>query len=459
MFPGMTIRRLLVAALALAASACGHPEDEPGILARLQAIPGLTVAEASSERPEYRYFEGTFEQPVDHNDPNGPTFQQRVSILHRDEHAPVTLSTNGYYIPSDPRYYEPTNLLDANQVAIEHRFFEPSRPNPVDWPLLTIEQAAADHHRLVEALKPIYTEAWINFGASKGGMTATYHRRFYPDDVDGTIAYVAPMSFGLQDSRYIPFVENAGGDPACTQALKDFQREVLSRRTEMLVLLDQLATNQGLTFTALGGPDQSLEQATLEMPFIFWQYFDASFCPDIPTTQSSDDEVFAFLDGIASMAFYADFIIEAFGPYYVQAAAQLGYPALDQSNVSDLLLYPNIDINDYLPAGAAPTYDANAMTDIADWVQNDGSELLFIYGQNDPWSAGEYALGNATDAYTFFVANGNHSSSISQLTSSDQAAAVDALERWTGQSVNLLTEATPPRPLHPRLADLPLTPR
>ena len=33
-------------------------------------------------------------------------------------------------------------------------------------------------------------------------MTAIYHRRFYPDDVDGTVPYVAPISFGAPDLRY-----------------------------------------------------------------------------------------------------------------------------------------------------------------------------------------------------------------------------------------------------------------
>ena len=432
------MRSWLVLATALLIAACGNggDDDDDDILQILQSIPGLTIAEASSGRADYRYFEGTFEQPVDHDDPGGPSFQQRVSILHRAESAPVALSTNGYYIPGDPTYYEPTFLLDANQVALEHRYFQPSRPSPADWSLLTIEQAAADHHRLVQALESVYTGAWINFGASKGGMTASYHRRFYPGDVDGTIAYVAPMSFGLQDNRYVGFVDSAGSDPACNQALKDFQREVLLRRTNLVPMVDQIATDQGLSFSQLGGSDAVLEQAVLELPFLFWQYFDASFCSDIPDAQATDADVFAFLDFIATVSYYSDYVLDLFGPYYVQAAAQLGYPAIDTTNTSDLLNFPNIDIDSYLPAGVSVTFDATAMTDIADWVQTDGSELLFIYGENDPWSAGEYAIGNAVDTYVLYVAGGNHSSKITTLGSVDQAVALDALERWTNQSVS-----------------------
>ena len=49
-----------------------------------------------------------------------------------------------------------------------------------DWEVLDIFQAAADHHRIVAALKSIYSGARINTGHSKGGMTAVFHRRFYP---------------------------------------------------------------------------------------------------------------------------------------------------------------------------------------------------------------------------------------------------------------------------------------
>src|SRR5687768_3188655 len=82
---------------------------------------------------------------------------------------------------------EPTRLIDGNQISVEQRYFTPSRPSPTNWERqLTIWQAATDHHRIVRALKAIYAQQWVSTGASKGGMTSVYHRRFYPDDVAGT---------------------------------------------------------------------------------------------------------------------------------------------------------------------------------------------------------------------------------------------------------------------------------
>ena len=60
-------------------------------------------------------------------------------------------------------------------------------------------------------------------------MTAIYHRRFYPDDVDGTVPYVAPMSLGAPDLRYAAFLDTVG-PPACRQALRDGAIEMLPNR-------------------------------------------------------------------------------------------------------------------------------------------------------------------------------------------------------------------------------------
>ena len=105
----------------------------------------------------------------------------------------MVMYTSGYYGSQNPSRSEPTRIVDGNQLRMEYRFFEPSRPADPDWPgQLTIWQAATDQHRIIQSFQDLYQENWITTGGSKGGMTATYHRHFYPKDVDGTVPYVAP---------------------------------------------------------------------------------------------------------------------------------------------------------------------------------------------------------------------------------------------------------------------------
>lgn len=86
-----------------------------------------------------------------------------------------------------------SNLIEGNQILMVHRFFPMATPDPINWQYCNIRQAAADQHRIKELLKDLYPGKWISGGTSKGGMTALFYKRFYPDDVDATVAYVAPI--------------------------------------------------------------------------------------------------------------------------------------------------------------------------------------------------------------------------------------------------------------------------
>src|SRR5262249_51261516 len=162
-----------------------------------------------------------------------------------------------------------------------------------------------------------YPAAWISTGVSKGGMTSVYHRRFYPDDVDGTVAYVAPHSAGPDDQRYVDFM-NQVGDATCRQAIRDFQREVLLRRPEMLGRMQDEADMYGLTFDIIPIEAQ-FESVVTGLEFTFWQYYGVTVCGDIPAQTASDDEIWSFFDAIGSPWYSADPYLLQFEPYYWQA--------------------------------------------------------------------------------------------------------------------------------------------
>lgn len=171
------------------AAAGGSMAAAVDIKDQLLAIPGLSLIEEKPvSTPGYRFFLLNFTQPVDHRHPRGATFQQRISVLHKDVSRPTVMFTSGYGLNVNPARSEPTRIVDGNQVSMEYRFFTPSRPQPADWSDLNIWQAATDEHRIYRALKPIFNENWLATGGSKGGMTATYYERFYPHDMDGTVA-------------------------------------------------------------------------------------------------------------------------------------------------------------------------------------------------------------------------------------------------------------------------------
>jgi hypothetical protein len=412
----------------VAVEEAGPPQD---IYKALQAIPGMEAHEQGGSVPGCRFFNLVYQQPIYHQDGNSDTFGQRMALIHCNPAAPTILGSTGYTMWSEQDAWELTAMFGGNQIVVEHRFFEPSIPSTVDWEALTIQNAAADHHRIVQALRPLYTGKWLSTGASKGGMTSVYHRRFYPDDVDGTVAYVAPHSKGIDDDRYPAFLEQVG-DPTCRQAIKDFEREALVRKQKLLVMMKDNATQNGLTYDRLG-EEKAFEHAVTELWFYFWQYYDASQCSSIPGPGEPDDSYFKFLNAISPLDSVADATVEFFTPYFWQAAVQLGAPKQADAHLVDLLTYPGSDVPaTYGPPGWDMVFDPAAMQDVGNWLTTQGSRMMFIYGENDPWSAAAFELGNAKDSYKFYVPAGNHYSQIQNLQEPYYSQALAALASWTG---------------------------
>ncbi len=111
------------------------------------------------------------------------------SVSKADESLPMVFGPSGYAVISRSGQ-ELSGILQCNLLTVTHRFFQGARPDPVNREYLTIEQAAADHHHIVSLLKDIYKGPWISSGASKSGQTVLFHKRFWPDDIDATVAYV-----------------------------------------------------------------------------------------------------------------------------------------------------------------------------------------------------------------------------------------------------------------------------
>ncbi len=107
-------------------------------------------------------------QPLDHDNPATGHFYQRVFLLHKEFNKPVLLETEGYAARPD-KISEITKLIDANQIIVEHRYFGESIPDSLDYQYLNIRQAAADHHRITQLFRQIYTGKWVTSGISKGG--------------------------------------------------------------------------------------------------------------------------------------------------------------------------------------------------------------------------------------------------------------------------------------------------
>ncbi|MGF6886644.1 hypothetical protein ABIA39_004582 [Nocardia sp. GAS34] len=410
-------------------AACSREDD---IRTALQRIPGLTVTREQSVS-DGRFFVLTYRQPIDHDHPERGSFDQRLTLLHRSTNKPMVLYTGGYDLNPDPEFRaEPTQLLAADQIVTEQRYFGASRPRPTDWTKLDIRQAAADHHRIIAALRPIYRAAWISAGASKGGMASIYHRRFYPDDVTGTIAYSAPnITDDADSSAYDRFVA-AVGTPECRAALTAAQREILVRRNEIDDRLSTWTRQSGYTVDTVGGLDRMLELSTLQVPLYFWMRHGPGDCATIPPATATTDTLYTWLRELTQPESYTDQGLAIALPSFYQLGTQLGTARFTPPELVGQLRYPGIqDMKTYVPRQIPLIFDPEAMRDIDQWVHRCGAGLLFVYGEYDPTRAKPFRLGPGTTNSAVYIAPAtNHLTRLANLTGPDGAAARATLTGW-----------------------------
>lgn len=404
---------------------------------RLLAIPGMSLIE---EKPYtgYRFFVLNYTQPIDHRRPSKGTFQQRITVLHKDTSRPTVFYTGGYNVSTNPGRREPTQIVDGNQVSMEYRFFTPSRPAPADWSKLDIWQAASDQHRIFTVLKKIYSKKWISTGGSKGGMTATYYERFYPRDMDGVVAYVAPNDVvNKEDSAYDRFFANVG-TKECRDRLNAVQREALVRREPLEKKYAEYAAAEGLTFDTIGSLDKAYEATVLDYVWGFWQYSLLADCDSdtIPkdAKAATDDEIWTSIDTISGFSAYTDQGLEQYTPYYYQAGTQLGAPTIEFPHIEKKYIrYGYQPPRNFVPRDIPMTFQPYAMRDVDTWVRHNATRMLFVYGENDPWGAEPFRLGKgARDSYVFTAPGLNHGANVAGLVADEKALATARILEWAG---------------------------
>ncbi|MFI8320896.1 aminopeptidase [Streptomyces sp. NPDC085529] len=411
---------------------------------RLLAIPGMSLIE---EKPYagYRYFVLNFEQPIDHKRPWAGTFQQRISVLHKGTDRPTVFRTSGYGLSTTPSRAEPTRIVDGNQVSMEYRFFTPSRPAPADWSKLDIWQAASDQHRIFTALKKVYGENWLSTGGSKGGMTATYYERFYPRDMDGVVAYVAPNDVvNKEDSAYDRFFARVG-TKECRDRLNSMQREALLRRAPLQEKFKAWAETEGATFNTVGSLDKAWEATVLDFVWGFWQYYGEDVCDTIPDAKTaSDDTVYETIDAYAGWSAYSDQGLEYYTPYYYQAATELGSPTIRQPHLDGLNRYGYQPASNFVPREIPMKFKPWVMRDVDDWVRKNANRMLFVYGENDPWGAEPFRVDKgARDSYVYYAPGGNHGANVAGLVDAEREKATARILAWAGVDAPAVAAAQP----------------
>jgi len=374
-------------------------------------------------------FELAVRQPIDHNNPQKGYFYQRVFLSHRGFDRPVVFVTEGYEQKGIYRN-ELTSLLKANQVEVEHRYFGESKPEIPDFEYLTVEQEAMDLHHINTLLKEIYNEKWISTGISKGGQNSIYYRYFFPEDVDVTVPYVAPINVSLGDERIYLFFDTVS-TADCRNKIRDFQIRMLKERQKVMPLIKWYGKGKDLHFTYLSF-EEAFEYTVLEYAFSFWQW--GHNCSDIPPPGSSIEDAVSHLLSVSDIDFFADETMEKFESHYYQAAREVGYYSYRTDEFKKHLKalprnpYPSAI---FTPGKIKVEYNSSISKKVFDWTQTSGNNIIYIYGAGDTWSATSVPPSDKTNSVWFFLNGASHGTArIRSMNDDQKKLLVNTLENW-----------------------------
>lgn len=370
------------------------------------------------------------DQPIDHTNPNGERFKQRVFLSHLDFDAPVVFITEGYaanYGANPKHVNELSKLLEANQICVEHRYFGTSVPEPLNWDYLTVENAANDHHMVVEILKRIYDEKWISTGISKGGQTAMYHRYFFPEDVDISVPYVAPLNFSIEEQRVYRFLEQVGS-VECREKILNFQIELMKNKKKYLPEFEKLAADKNLTYRM--GIEKAYDLIVFEYSFAFWQWGRFN-CDEIPSGSELKAEIVEHLDKVAGIDWISNEGIKILQPFFYQAMRELGFYGYDIEPFKEWTSYTsNPTFGFTLPEGITVNYDPAVSQKVDYFVRHQAENMIFIYGEFDPWSATAVELTYSTNSTKIVKPGGSHLTRVHNLTDKQKRQVMNRLEEW-----------------------------
>jgi hypothetical protein len=412
-------------------TSCSQKQDLQAFLNNIQGAKIEHIEYDDSTRETYKIM---FRQRIDRFGKDTATFLQKIFLSHLDFSKPVVIVTEGYNIKEN-RISEPAKILDANQIIIEHRYFGESVPDSLNWKFLNIKQAAEDDHVIVQLFKELYKTKWVSTGISKGGQTALFYKYYYPNDVDATIAYVAPIVFDRKDSRIFTFLSQVGSD-SCRQKVINFQKLLLKNKKELLPIFEKYAKENDMTFKL--GYESAFEYCVLEFSFSFWQWGDLD-CDSIPTSSKDLNLVFkAFSD--VGFSFFSEEEINEIRPFYYQALTELGFYYYDIKPFGKLIEKVK-DPNFYFafPKGADTTYNFKIMKDVNIFLQTQGNNIIYIYGEYDPWSAPAVQLiPGKTKALKMLKKSGNHRTRIKSFDDDDREKIYKKLEEWLNCKIKKL---------------------
>ncbi|MBE6334073.1 MAG: aminopeptidase [Bacteroidales bacterium] len=400
-----------------------------GRLSKMPNISKIRKIETPRFAEKYEVF---IEQELDQVNKNAGKFLQRVIVCHRGFDRPTVLVTEGYEANrnTSPGYTdELAELFNANIVVAEYRYFAKSMPEPCNWDYLTVENSLYDLHNIRQTFGELYKGKWISTGISKGGQTTMFYRAKFPNDVDISVPYVAPLNKGIEDGRHEKFLAKEVADEKSRQIVLDFQMEMMKRKAELLPMFKAHCDAKGYEFRL--PIEEVYDYDVMEYSFAHWQW--GLPIDKVPGADATNEEIFKYAIGILEPNYFAK--QTPYTSFNVQAVRELGYYGYDMKPFKKYM-----DIKspkDYMrrlmiiEELSGDEFDKTLYKDTKKFLKKNDPKMIYIYGEYDPWSAsGVMDLKNKENIKIYVHPGGSHSTRINSFAEPKKSEIINTIKGW-----------------------------
>lgn len=416
------------------------------LLPKLEQLFGAENVKQIDSSRFNQYYRLSIPQLIDHNDSSKGTFLNSVLLGFNNVSAPIVMESAAYGLTrnyKDLNYKtELTELLNANQIIVEHRYFGTSIPDSSTFKYLTYKQVSDDFHHIRQILNSLFPSKWIATGWSKGGDEAFAYKFYYPDDVEATVAYGISLTIEKEDKRFEEFMAEKRKTVDGQKIYAD-QIYLLKNKKRLLpAYIDFVQNMEKFMGADYGDYDAEVmyDYSVLDLANTFWQWYgdygkfkesteqlyeeliSYGYHPIISKDSSRDKLIYLF-DGMSDKKMQA---------HYYQAFSQGGYYGYDEKPFSKYLKQKDYPLDVF--AGQKTVFDNSFRVAQKKYAETDVERVMLILSDTDPWSIiCPIPLPPAKDNLKLVLKNSNHAVKLKDFDEATRNNAIQKLKSWIGE--------------------------
>ena len=121
---------------------------------------------------------------------------------------------------------------------------------------------------------------------------------------------------------------------------------------------------------------------------------------------------------------------KSYAPANYQFYTQLGYYEYNEKPFRKYLKHKDYPLSAFGPEGVTLKWDNSYIHKLKKFIRNKPQNMIFIYGESDPWGATGAKIKNGSSSLKLVQKNGTHGAQIRTLSTGQQEQVYTALKKW-----------------------------